>query len=152
MSHGMAPLIIGADRDTLRTAARIRDGADSLDLAIVSPFASEERDAATGGIRALWPGHIRTVRVAVSTDSITQCTSRYSASKVEWADSGATTFWTTRSRPDTVGAVRVDAAVMVYPFVRRWRPRMASDSTMHVYARWVDGDPAAFERCMVPDV
>ena len=54
----------------LRTAASLRDDADSLELVIVSAFAAEELDQATDSIRALWPGAIRLVRVPARLDTI----------------------------------------------------------------------------------
>ena len=45
----------------LRTASRIRDRADSIELVVVSPLAGEEVDVATDSIRALWPAGIRLV-------------------------------------------------------------------------------------------
>lgn len=144
----------------LRIASRLRDGADSLQLVVVSPFALEERDAATAEIRALWPGRIDAVRVAGAQQ---QPDEARTAERVEWADSGATRLWTERETPDTIGGVRANDAVMVYPFVRRWQPapdalesdagtetaggaESADAGAMRVYARWMDGEPAAFER------
>lgn len=148
----------------LRAASRLRDGADSLELVVISPFAREERDAATERIRALWPGRVEVVRVggggadadgARTTDAV----------RVEWADSTASAYWTERETPDTIAGVRAHDAVMVYPFVRRWRPAATNPPTLaaadpvspnadpappapapRVYARWMDGEPAAFER------
>lgn len=54
----------------LRAASTIRDGADSIELAIVSPLRSAEIDGATQAIRALWPGRIRIVHVAGAADSL----------------------------------------------------------------------------------
>ena len=48
----------------LRTASRIRDRADSIELVLVSPLAGEEVDAATDSIRSRWPAGIRLVPVA----------------------------------------------------------------------------------------
>jgi hypothetical protein len=48
----------------LRAASSMRDEVDSVELAIISPLAREEFDAATDSIRALWPGRIRLVPVA----------------------------------------------------------------------------------------
>ena len=48
----------------LRTASRIRDRADSIELVLVSPLAGEEVDAATDSIRGRWPAGIRLVPVA----------------------------------------------------------------------------------------
>lgn len=47
-----------------RAASRLRGGADSLELVIVSSFAAEELDAATARVRQAWPGRARLVRVA----------------------------------------------------------------------------------------
>ena len=139
----------------LRIASRLRDGTDSLQLVVISPFAQEERDAATEEIRALWPGRIDTVRVAGAAQ---QPGEGRSVERVEWADSGATGLWAAREPPDTIGGVRANDAVMIYPFVRRWRPARGvggesgdgADSLdsgeTRVYARWMDGEPAAFER------
>ena len=130
----------------LRIASRLRDGADSLQLVVISPFAQEERDAATEEIRALWPGRIDAVRVAGAVGRPGQAPA---VERVEWADSGATGFWEPRATPDTVGAVRANDAVMVHSFVRRWQPgpgASAEGTETRVYARWMDGEPAAFER------
>ena len=126
----------------LRIGSRLRDGADSLQLVVVSPFAQEQRDAATGEIRALWPGRIDAVRVAAAP---AEPDDARAIEHVEWADSGATALWTGRETPDTIGGVRANGAVMVYPFVRRWQPTPDAGET-RVYARWIDGEPAAFER------
>ncbi|MDE2793593.1 MAG: BatA domain-containing protein [Gemmatimonadota bacterium] len=162
----------------LRTASRLRDGADSLQLVVISPFAREERDAATERIRALWPGRIEVVRVGgvgpadglptgartaladpVPTGTATESPGQSPRVRVEWADSTASEFWTERETPDTIAGVRAADAVMVYPFERRWRPATVTPSALSaadptpgpaentlVYARWMDGEPAAFER------
>ena len=127
--------------EALRVAARLRDGVDSLELVIVSPFAVEERDAATAAIRGLWPGRVTVVHVAAAVGS-----SRPDSVQVEWADSGASAFWSPRGTPDTIGAARAGDAVMVDPFVRGWRPAAAPDSLTRIFARWVDGEPAGFEQ------
>jgi hypothetical protein len=129
----------------LRAAARVRDGVDSLELVVVSPLLAVERDAATMTIRSLWPGQIRTVRIAAADSATLRGRAASPRTHVQWADSGATTPWTRRTRPDTVGAVRAGAAVLVHPFVRRWRAA-APDSGGRVSARWVDGEPAALDR------
>jgi hypothetical protein len=54
----------------LRAASTIRDEADSIELAIVSPLRASEVDGATQAIRALWPGRIRVIRVAGAADSL----------------------------------------------------------------------------------
>ena len=58
----------------MRAGSSLRERADSLELAVVSPFASEEFDAATDSIRKLWPGKARLVRVgqpAVDAETVT---------------------------------------------------------------------------------
>jgi hypothetical protein len=47
----------------LRAGSSLREGADSLELVIVSSFAREELDAATDTIRGLWRGRARLVKV-----------------------------------------------------------------------------------------
>lgn len=155
----------------LRTASRLRDGADSLQLVVISSFAREERDAATERIRALWPGRIEVVRVGgvgaadgltaeATAATATESPRQASRVRVEWADSAASELWTERETPDTIAGVRAGDAVMVYPFERRWRPAAETPAALstggqpptgptentRVYARWMDGEPAAFER------
>jgi len=48
----------------MRVSSSLRSDADSVEIVLVSPVASEELDAATGAIRAAWPGRVRLVRVA----------------------------------------------------------------------------------------
>ncbi len=45
----------------MRAASSLRESADSLELVIVSPFASEEGSAALESVRAMWPGRARLV-------------------------------------------------------------------------------------------
>lgn len=52
-----------------RAAAALRDRADSVDLVLVGPFATEEWDGATDSIRALWPGRALLVRTELAIDS-----------------------------------------------------------------------------------
>lgn len=47
----------------MRAASALRGDADSVELVLISPFASEEFDAATGAIRAAWPGRVRLVHL-----------------------------------------------------------------------------------------
>ncbi len=47
-----------------RAAARVAARADSLELVLVAPFARAEWDAATGALRATWPGRAQLVAVA----------------------------------------------------------------------------------------
>jgi len=47
----------------MRAASSLRGDADSVELVLVSSFASDEFDGATQAIRAAWPGRMRLVRV-----------------------------------------------------------------------------------------
>ena len=62
----LSPALITAFRE----AGKLRASADSIDIAIVSPFRAAEIDGATRGIRALWPGRLHLVRIAGSADSL----------------------------------------------------------------------------------
>ena len=49
-----------------RGASLLRGHADSVELVLISPFATEEWDAATGGIRSLWRGRAQLVRTQLT--------------------------------------------------------------------------------------
>jgi len=51
-------------------ATSLASGADSIELALVSPVSTEELDAATPAIRAAWPGRIRLMRLRPKTASV----------------------------------------------------------------------------------
>jgi len=133
-----------------RAAAHVRAGVDSLELVVVSPFLAEERDAATATIRSLWPGHIVAVHVTGTSTSTQRQGQPTGHARIAWADSTSDAthdgIWKRRTRIDTMGAVRAGNTVLVYPLARRWELATHLDSTTRVYARWVDGTPAAVER------
>jgi hypothetical protein len=109
-----------------RAARQLR--ADSIELIVISPFATSAVDAATAPIRAQWPAAIRVVRVR-------QPPAPSKRAHVEWnPPAGAI---------DTIGGVVMDGVVAVAPFTRA-RTYRAPDGS--VVARWVDGAPAAVER------
>lgn len=110
----------------LRAAALLREGADSLELVVVSPFAVEEHDAATDALRALWPGRLTTVAV---TPAVAK---PQGPVEVEWADSSASALWIRRETPDTISGLRGNEAVLIYPFVRQWRAAAPPDSLTRV--------------------
>jgi len=121
----------------LRTAARLRDRADSLDITLISPAEVEELDAATDSIRAEWPGAIRLVRVASDgAPSMARAT-------VTWPTRDGLPGASVRIPTDTATAITAGAAVVVAPFARRWR---LDTTDAQVIARWVDGEPAVVER------
>jgi hypothetical protein len=105
-------------------------------LAIVSPFAHGEFDAATDSIRALWPGAVRLISVRARIDTALP------DAVVRWPVDGRAPGTVARSVPDTVGAVVAGGIAVVAPFERRWR----LSAPGRVVARWVDGEPAAIER------
>lgn len=49
-----------------RTATRLRERTDSIELSIVSPFASESWDDATWGLRSRWAGRVRLIPVRLA--------------------------------------------------------------------------------------
>ena len=111
-----------------RAAATLR--ADSIELIIVSPFATSAVDAATAALRAEWPAAIRTVRVAAPPMPVHRAV-------VHWAaPAGAV---------DTIGAVIMGDIVAVAPFTRA---RASPAPQGRVVARWVDGAPAAVDRSL----
>lgn len=132
----LSAALVGA----LHAASGVREGADSVELVLVSPFAAGEHDLATDNIRALWPGRARLVRVA--RDS----TPRPHVSRVTWSTAVRPALAVSMPRPDTSDAVIVDGDVVVAPFARRWSFPKDSLRGATVVARWVDGAPAAVER------
>lgn len=127
----------------LRAASRVRDGADSVELVVVSPATVGEHDRATTLIRAQWPGRGRLVRVAARS---VPGPGTLRPHDVEFLSASRPLFAIARNRIDTVGAVVANGNVVIAPFERRWR--FVSDSLAHsrVIARWIDGEPAAIER------
>ncbi len=127
----------------LRAASRVRDGADSVELVVVSPVTIAEQDRATSMIRAQWPGRARFVNVSARN---TPQSASVAPRTVAFLGASRPRFAVTRNRIDTVGAVIAQGHVVIAPFERRWR--FVSDSLDHarVVARWIDGDPAAIEK------
>ena len=129
--------LIGA----LRQASRVRSGADSVELVLVSPVTSDERDRATSAIRAQWRGRARLVAVAPN-EAVTDQPEH----EPRFLGADRPLYAVARNRIDTAGAVIASGHVLVAPFERRWR--FTADSLAHakVIARWADGEPAAIER------
>lgn len=143
-----------------RAGSRLRDRVEAVELVIIAAFVEEQIDEATRSARALWPGGIRAVVVPPATDAVRAAGANESGVRIEWADSGATRLWSARATPDTVSAVGAGDVVLVHAFERAWEPRIeafdddigtATDEiasaapSRRVYARWVDGEPAALE-------
>ncbi|HEY5087061.1 MAG TPA: BatA domain-containing protein [Gemmatimonadaceae bacterium] len=127
----------------LRAGSRVRDGADSVELIVISPFTVAEHDRATGAIRAQWPGRVRLVAVAAATSTGSP---QSSAQKPLFPSASRPIFAVTRSRIDTIGAVVAQGNVVIASFERRWRFTRDSMAHSRVIARWADGEPAAIER------
>lgn len=127
----------------LRSAPVVRNGADSLQLVIVSPVTVAESDRATDAIRAAWPGRAMIVPVAAA-EPTTDI--RPAVPFVPADPTSRPAFSVPRNRIDTIGAVVAGGNVVVGSFERRWR--FTPDSLLHarVIARWADGEPAAIER------
>lgn len=123
-------------------ASGVREGADSIEMVVVSPFTAGETDRATATVRALWPGRARVVTVAH--DTATPVT----VQRVAWSTDGRPPLAVRRVPVDTIGAVVSGADAVVAPFVRRWRYVPDSLRGATVIARWSDGEPAAIERAV----
>ena len=123
----------------LRAAAVVREGADSVELVIVSPALSHEYDRATAGLREQWRGRARLIHVtpAVSSDSAVV------PATVLFETIARPRLAIARNRVDTVGAVVANATVVIGSFERRWRFVPDSIRGNRVVARWIDGEPAA---------
>lgn len=123
-------------------ASSIREGADSIEMVIVSPFARNERDRATSHLRARWPGHARAVVVAGDTATAV------APQRIAWSGVARPPLASARTPTDTIGAVVAGTDVVVAPFDRRWRYTPDSLRGATVVARWSDGEPAAIERAI----
>ncbi len=55
----------------IRAATTLRRQRDSVEIVVVSPFGSDETDAATASIRRVWPGTVRTVRAGTPPNDTT---------------------------------------------------------------------------------
>jgi hypothetical protein len=125
--------------EAMRAASALGARADSIGLVIVSPLDSEEADAATTSIRALWPGRATLRRAGSGAPaSATRAT-------LLWAPTTRPRGALARARPDTIGGVVAGEATVVAPFARAWRYPRDSLRGATVIARWVDGEPAAVE-------
>lgn len=124
----------------LRAASSVREGADSVELVLVSALLPAESDLATARIRALWPGRARLVHVAPDT------VIAHGAPHIVWGGTERPVMAISMPRPDTSGAVVASGEVVVAPFTRRWSFPRDSLHGATVIARWVDGAPAGVER------
>jgi hypothetical protein len=56
----------------IRAANQLQRGRDSVEIVVVSPFASDAIDAATASIRRVWPGTVRTMRFGTPPNDTTR--------------------------------------------------------------------------------
>lgn len=127
----------------LRAGAGVKQGADSVELVIVSPVTSSERDRATKRIRALWPGRARLVQVTAESTAKSLLPR---AQLSNFLSTARPPFAVARSQVDTASAAVMQNHVIVASFERRWRFTAESLGRARVIARWADGEPAAIER------
>ena len=127
----------------MRTAARVRESADKIELVLISPLLQEESDAATSSLRALWPGGITVVQVKSARPASADGASSEPRPQIEWAETGSR-FWEKRSEVQAVGGIRAGDSTLIFPFSREWRLRTLGGSPK-IFARWIDGEPAAVE-------
>lgn len=120
-------------------ASRIRAGADSIELVVISALAPAEWDRATARVRAAWPGRVRVVRVPADS------TGQAAAPVTSWDATTRPPRAVASARIDTIGAVVAGTDVVVAPFGRAWRYPADSLRGATVVARWIDGEPAAVE-------
>jgi hypothetical protein len=130
-----------------RAARALSDRADSVELVIVSPFASEEFDAATVPLAGAWPGRVRAVRSRLAPAS-PRTEARLVTATLTAADSqaaqagGAVVHWP--SSPVASVAARgvwIRGTTLVALLGRR-----TVDTTGMAIARWADGTAAVTER------
>jgi hypothetical protein len=132
----------------VRAARRLERERDSVEIVVISPFTSDELDAATGAIRATWPGPVRLVRaraapnapespgratvrgadgdaVAVALGFVAPFAGGESVQVVRGALTAADSAWARDGR-----------AVVVWPdaLVPDWRRRAAADTAFAVTA------------------
>jgi hypothetical protein len=161
-----------------RAAVALRDRADSLELVIVSPFATEAWDDATSTIRARWQGRARLIAVPLlSADSAprgiviqTPRSDPVSAAVAPFAAAPEASARVVRADPTTADSTwaRATGHVLVHwprsadramltaegvagPGVVLAAPlvrRMIDATEAHVVARYADGSPAIVERTL----
>jgi hypothetical protein len=129
-----------------RAATALRDRADSVELVVVSPFAAEEWDAATGVVRSLWPGAARLVVTERADDS---------------ARSGSaepTVVASSELNDDPVSVVAAlmrDSAARADVRIVRAAPSTADSvwarETGHVLVHWPASAPDEWQRPGTPD-
>jgi hypothetical protein len=158
-----------------RAAAAVRDRTDSVELVIVSPFASESWDEATWALRARWAGRARLISVplargdtvlpgidvrAPASDPVRAAAAPFASAAVSRtrivrrAPAAADSAWASARHvlvhwPGAADSVRASAEAIVAPGVVLAAPlvRRALDNAdgARIVARFADGAPAIVE-------
>jgi hypothetical protein len=142
----LSPALIAAQR----AGSALRDAADSVELVLVSPLRASEADAATGAVRALWPGRITLLRVAAGADSLEPAAgfsvsgaagdplvTAALASGAASADSAVRVVRGVPSPADSAGAAAAPRTLVRWPATdppRGWTERMPPDTVAAVVA------------------
>ncbi len=159
-----------------RVAATLRDRADSVELTIVSPFASESWDEATPTLRARWAGRARLITIPLAKgdsappeiDVRAPTSDPVSAAAAPFVTGGEVRARVVRGAPASDDSVWAGVAGHV---LVRWHRAGATDSSTaqavvardvvlvallvrqkvdapggRIVARFADGDPAIVER------
>lgn len=129
-----------------RAASTLGDGADSVDLVLVAPFAAEEWGAATGAIRSLWPGGVRLVATERADDSSLRASTRPTIEESSELDHD----------PVMVAAALMhDSAARADVRIVRGAPSAADSAWArgagHVLVHWPTSPPSGWPRRESPD-
>jgi hypothetical protein len=129
-----------------RSVSTLSNRADSVDLVLVSPFAAEEWDAATGAIRSLWPGGVRLVATVRAGDSLERGSTRPSVKESSELDDDPVAV---------VAALMPDSAAHVAVRIVRGAPSAADSAWAkeagHVLVHWPVSAPDEWPRRESPD-
>jgi hypothetical protein len=130
----------------IRAAKELQRVRDSVEIVVVSPFRSDELDAATASIRRVWPGTVRAMRVRVPPND----TTRTRPLEIRAGPGDAVGAALALAGNAAVGAVRVirgpitpadtawarqGGAVVAWPVVptpQGWQTRAAADTAFGV--------------------
>lgn len=130
----------------IRSAAVLRDRADSIALILVSSLPLSAWDAATDTIRSLWPGAVQIVRVAPIADTIPP---KGATVKGNWVDDDPLRYSVDlavkRGRPSSAqviksGIASESAANAIIHWPRTERPRFSRAAAVKLYTAFVVDD------------
>jgi hypothetical protein len=129
-----------------RAAFTLGDRADSVELVLVSPFATEEWDEATGAIRSLWRGGMRLIATERAEDSPGRADTRLTVSASSVPDDdpvmAATALMHDSAAPADVRIVRGATSAADSAWARE---------AGHVLVHWPVSPPSEWPRRESPD-